>query len=220
LCNSIGDPINWGNAQIVRFWHAHYRGQSALAETLATGLLSRARRTGNQQQATWALRALGLVRLRHGATAAARPKLESALASARPEDVNEFMPTQAALASCYHDLGNSERAQELLDAALNLARSTGRPTGHAVLPGLSAIAKVSLALASNDPAARPRVKLALERLDAYRRVFPIGLPAYLTWHAQALEQNGNFRAASRAKQRASEASERLRMLGELETEIG
>jgi tetratricopeptide (TPR) repeat protein len=210
ICERISDPVNWGNAQIIRFWSSYYRGDSAASESLAAGLFSRARRTGNRQHEVWALRALGLVRLRAGAPATARPQLESALSFAHIEDINEYMPTLAALALCHQRLGETERARELCEQALQLARKLGRPTGHAVLPGLAAL--VELALALFDPAQQggaqggAEVRAALARLDDYRRVFPIGVPTHHSCRAAVFERRGNGNAARRERERAARAA--------------
>ncbi|HEY3499717.1 MAG TPA: AAA family ATPase [Polyangiaceae bacterium] len=211
ICEQIRDPVNWGNAQIVRFWSAYYRGQSALAESLSAGLLSRARRTGNRQHETWALRALGLLRLRQGAAAAARSGLESAISNARERDVNELMPTQAALALCYVRIGEQEQAISLALQALALAESMERPTGHAILSGLAAIAEVAFTSASHDERARDMAGRVIERLDAYRKVFPIGVPSYYGFRARRAALDGDTKAAAKLELRARAAAERLGM---------
>jgi class 3 adenylate cyclase/tetratricopeptide (TPR) repeat protein len=214
ICEKIRDPINWGNAQIVRFWGAYYRGQSALAESLSAGLLSRARRTGNVQHETWALRGLGLLRLRQGVPAAALPGLESALANARERDVNELMPTQAALALSCLKLGQRERALSLARTALALAERMERPTGHAILSGLSALAEVAFAASEREPEGRELVERVLERLDAYRKVFPIGVPAHYRFRATQAERRGHTDAANKLRAQAAAAADRLGMTRE------
>lgn len=211
ICEQIRDPVNWGNAQIVRFWGAFYRGQSALAESLSAGLLSRARRTGNRQHETWALRALGLLRLRQGEAPAARSGLESAISNARERDLNELMPTQAALALCYAELGEQERALSLAQRALSIAESMVRPTGHAILSGLAAIAEVAATGTGNDDRARDMLRRALDCLDAYRKVFPIGVPTYFGFRARRAALEGDSKGALKFEQTANAAAERLGM---------
>jgi class 3 adenylate cyclase/tetratricopeptide (TPR) repeat protein len=209
ICETLRDPVNWGNAQIVRFWNAYYRGHSALAESLSAGLLSRARRTGNRQHETWALRGLSLLRLREGRAAAALHGLETAIANARERDVNEFMPTQAALALCRHRLGDREVAHELARSALSLAESMARPTGHAILSGLVALAEVAFGEESSTAAPGDLADRVLERLDAYRKVFPIGAAAHHHFRARRAERRGDTESARKFESLAAAARERF-----------
>jgi hypothetical protein len=211
ICDEVGDPVSWGNAQIIRFWLRYYRGQTELAESVAAALLSRARRTGNRQQETWALRALALLRLRHGMPEAALPQLENALLQVRKQDVNEYMPTLAALALCHLYQGDAEHASHLADEALRLAMLLERPTGHAILPGLLALAEVTLMTAGSAVTGDQRFGAALERLSAYARVFPIGVPAHLTWSALEAERRGQLARAEKLLARSEAAATALQM---------
>ena len=80
-----------------------------------------------------------------------------------------------------------------------------------MLSGLTALAEIALGNAADDVQGQRQVDITLERLDAYRRVFPIGVPAHLSWRAQMLEQRKQPRAAARARELARAAALKLQM---------
>ena len=79
--------------------------------------------------------------------------------------------------------------------------------GQAVRFGLTAPTSVII----NREEIQRAIDAALDRLDAYRKVFPIGVPIHLHWRAAVLERRGQTRAALRARERAHAAALRLGM---------
>ena len=190
ICNAIRDSVTWGNAQIVRFWVAYYRGHLSSAESAGTALLSRAERMGNRQHEAWALRGLALLRLLRGDAAAALPQLETARRHLPPADTTESMATLALLSLCHWYLHDETQARHLQDEATALAQKIGRPTGHATLAGLLAVAKLAFVTYDGSAGGRASVEQAIERLDRYRRVFPIGIPFYWKWRGLWAQRQG------------------------------
>ncbi|HYX10893.1 MAG TPA: hypothetical protein VE817_02865, partial [Candidatus Acidoferrum sp.] len=96
------------------------------------------------------------------------------------------------------------------------------PVGHPVLDGYVALAE--LALGDWDRAkardrdtmdARRRAETAVHALDIYRRVFPIGVPAWRRLAGEVAQRRGNAPAARREFEAAIAAAERLDMWPEI-----
>jgi class 3 adenylate cyclase/tetratricopeptide (TPR) repeat protein len=209
ISESLGDHVNWANAQALRFWLHHYQGQTALARDTANALLARAERTGNVQQKAWSLRFLAQCDLGAGADANAAAHLETALdVLSGSEDLNEVVPAWATLALCRWRRGDRQRALTLAHRALEANR--GRPTGHSTLEGCSAIVEVLLA-SHDDPRSPEALRLSarcLKMLRVHAQVFPISRPRYFYWrghHAWLLGQRGKAAASWRAGLAAAEA---------------
>jgi tetratricopeptide (TPR) repeat protein len=209
ICETIRDSINWGNAQIVRFWLEYYRGQSSAAENAAAALLTRAERVGNRQQEGWALRGLALLRLHQGEIEGALARIQASHAILLTQDSNEFMPTLATLALARLRANETSQALETAWQALALAKKLGRPTGHGILAGLTAIAEIALWTSDSN-----LMLAAIERLDAYRRVFPIGVPAYFRCAGLCARRLEKTRRARHYLKRAVEAAASLGMATE------
>jgi tetratricopeptide (TPR) repeat protein len=195
ICDRLGDHVNWGNAQIVRFWLHHYLGEPRESVEAAQNLLARARKIGNQQQEVWALCGAGLAGLRLDRSAEALRYLEDAARLHEHSDQNNLILTLGCEALARMRLGDVERAQEVAKAALEMLMRVRRPTGHATLEGCSAIAEVVLSA--------PRVrfdlaKLAVEGLRRYRKAFPIGEPRYRYWRGVLRSRANRQRGAMRS----------------------
>jgi tetratricopeptide (TPR) repeat protein len=211
IADALDDSVNFGNAKIIRFWIAYHRRESTRAEGIAQALLTRAERTGNRQQKAWARRGFAMLRLSASGFAAALAELELARNDSATTDANEWMPVLGSLAFCRLGLGEVQRALELLRSALELAEKLGRPTGHGILPGLTCMVEVALALSRESAEHRPLVERSLARLEAYRRVFPIGDPAFHRLKGVFARDLGQVGRARRCFARAVEAAERLGM---------
>jgi tetratricopeptide (TPR) repeat protein len=197
VCESLGDHVNWANAQVLRFWMHHYRGQAEAAQATAQALLARAERTGNLQQKAWSLRCLALCDLAAGAVDDAAAHLETALdVLSGSEDLNEVVPAWATLALARWRRGDRQRALPLAHRALDSTLDRGRPTGHSTLEGCSAI--VEVLLAAEDPRSAAGRRLGdrcLEMMNRHARVFPVGRPRHLYWRGQRAWLLGQRRAA-------------------------
>src|SRR6185436_4407376 len=187
VCESLGDHVNWANAQMLRFWIHHYQGQAAEAHATAQALLARAERTGNLQQKAWSLRGLALGDLAAGTVEAATAHLEAALdALSGSADLNEVVPAWAALALARWRQGDRARALTLAHRALDTTVERGRPTGHSTLEGCSAIVEVLFA-AHEDPRSDAATRVSarcLEMMKLHARVFPVSRARYLYWRGQ------------------------------------
>jgi tetratricopeptide (TPR) repeat protein len=214
VCEALGDHVNWANAQILRFWVHHYRGEAGPARATADALHARAERTGNQQQRAWSLRTLALCALYGGAVDEAAPLLETALdLLSGSADSNEVIPAWATLALARWRQGDRPRALSLAHRALEATTLGGRPTGHSTLEGCSAFTEVLFA--SEDPRSETGRRLrerCLRILSQHSRVFPISRPRYLLWRGQQEWALGKPRAAE-ARWRAGLALAEARGLG-------
>jgi class 3 adenylate cyclase len=194
LCLEVGDRLEWGNAQIVRFWRHHYRGERASAAAEGARLLEVAQESGNIQQQSWALHALGLGRLEERAIPEALDLLtRSAALIAGRRDRTAELSTSGSLALAYARSGDTPRALDLAHRTIGDVWAIRRPMGHAMLEGLSALAEVALSALAATPrspsiAADARTAVALLRRQA--GVFPIAVPRYRYWQARLREMSG------------------------------
>ena len=215
LCRALGDHVTWGNAQVVRFWMHHYRGELEPSRRTATELLARAERAGNLQHQTWALRRLALVELREEAPQTAIQHLEHSMQLfARSKDKNELIPTWSALALARMRAGAEREAIAALNTALHMSAGLGRPTAHGTLEGLSAQAEVIFSMLAREPKSRHWRRIApmpLAALDRYQQVFRIGVPAYHLWRGVARALDAEPGPAMREWQKGHRAAQRLDM---------
>lgn len=214
ICDAIGDERGWGNAQVVRFWLAHYVGDAAEAWRRADHLLRRALDHGHEQHQIWGLHSLGLVKLRGGDDAEAHGALTRALEmlggrGARVERLQMY--AARALAACRLD--ERRAATDDADKAIEIAVELGRPTSHALLDAYRSLAEVYLSALAADWTRKSRrawaaaLDCALAQLDRYAAAFPIGRPAALLMRARALASRGRTRAATRLLHRARPLAE-------------
>jgi hypothetical protein len=207
ICDRLGDHVNWGNAQMVRFWLHHYLGEAGESREAAHDLLARARKIGNQQQEVWALCAAGLAELRLDRPAEGLRYLEDASRLHEHGDQNNLILTLGCEALARLRLGDMERAQERAKTALEMLMRVRRPTGHATLEGCSAIAEVLLSAPRNG---FELARLAVEGLRRYRKAFPIGEARYRFWRgvlrSHAKRERGAMRSWSLGIQAARELS--------------
>lgn len=221
ICDAIGDERGWGNAQVVRFWLAHYVGNSAEAWRRADHLLRRALDHGHEQHQIWGLHSMGLVRLRAGDDAEAHAALTRALEmlggrGARVERLQMY--AARALAACRLD--ERRAATDDADKAIEIAIELGRPTSHAVLEAYRALAEVYLIALAADWTRKSRrawtaaLDCALGQLDRYARAFPIGRPAAALMRSRALMSRGRERAATRLLLRARPLAEQYGLADE------
>ena len=214
VCESLGDHVNWANAQVLRFWMHHYQGRVGEARDTALHLQARAERTGNLQQKAWSLRCLALCDLAEGAVDDAAARLETALdALSGSEDLNEVVPAWATLALARWRRGDRQRAVPLAHRALDSTLERGRPTGHSTLEGCSAIVEV-LSSAHDDPhspAARRLAARCLQMLRDHARVFPVSRARYLYWRGQRAWLLGQRRKAQASWTAGLAAAEALGM---------
>lgn len=221
LCDAIGDERGWGNAQVVRFWLAHYVGDAAEARRRADHLLRRALDHGHEQHQIWGLHSLGLVELRAGDDVEAHGALSRALEmlggrGARVERLQMY--AARALAACRLD--ERRAATDDADKAIEIAIELGRPTSHAVLEAYRALAEVYLIALAADWTRKSRrawtaaLDGALRQLDRYAQAFPIGRPAAALMRARALRLRGRERAATRLLQRARPLAEQYGLADE------
>jgi hypothetical protein len=155
VCESLGDHVNWANAQMLRFWIHHYQGQAAEARATAQALLARAERTGNLQQKAWSLRGLALCDLAAGTVEAATAHLEPRSMPCRAAPIStRWSPPGPPWPWPAGGRATGPRALTLAHRALDTTVERGRPTGHSTLEGCSAIVEVLFARARGSPERR------------------------------------------------------------------
>lgn len=201
VADRLGDHVNWGNAKVVRFWLHYYVGETDEATQAALDLLERATRAGNVQHQGWASRCLALCFLDAREDDEARRLLEAALPLVTAsEDVNEVLPTRAALALAWVRTGARQKGRTLARDVLRKMRGEGRPTGHATLAGRLCLLEVVeewWKSAPRDPEPARHFAQALRSLATYRTVFPIGEPAHLLWRGRGACVDGKGARALR-----------------------
>ena len=215
LCRALGNHVTWGNAQVVRFWMHHYRGEIDESRGAADKLLARAERIGNLQQQAWALRRLALVELRVGAPQKALLPLErSTQMLADSKDRSELIPSLGALALARLRAGAERDAVAAFEIVIEMSAELGRPMAHGTLEGLSAIAEVALTMRTREPGSQHWQRMSrvpLEALDRYRRLFPIGIPAYRLWRGVACLLDGRPAHAASEWKKGHKAAQSLGM---------
>jgi hypothetical protein len=212
----LGDWVNWGNAQAVRFWLNHHQARNEAAEAVARALQERAQKTGNRQHQSWALRFLALCDLRRHAPEAAVERLEIALeclgdSAAR----NDQIPTLGALALARLHMGRVGAGRATARRGLELVSGVKLPLIHSTLEGYAALAEVALGgwgEALDAPYWRREARRAIRGLRRYRYAFPIGEPYYQLWRGRYLALSGRRRRAARCFRRGRDAATRLGMV--------
>ena len=187
LCLQIGDRVQWGNAQVIRFWHHYYQASADEAEQSARALEASARESGNTQQMSWALHSRGLCELSAGKVAEARESLaRSCELIANSTDRTAALSTQGSLALAHTLSGDQAAGRALARETLNELRAITRPVGHATLEGLSDVAEVMIDALAREPSADAladaRTSVGLLRRQA--AVFPIATPSFRYWQAR------------------------------------
>lgn len=224
VCGRLGDHVTWSNAQAIRFWLHHYKGDSDQGEAIAGRLMSRAQITGNVQHEGWALRCLAVVRLRGGDNVEAERMLEQTLEQLDASyDRTEAIPTWGALAVARLRLDDTTGAVAAARECLDLITAVARPVGHVTLEGYSGAAEVLLAareaaIRGSSPA-RELMTLsrhAVQQLGKYRKVFPIGEPRYCLMSGRSLWLDGREGRAAATWRRGLAAARRLGMSGDRE----
>jgi class 3 adenylate cyclase len=201
LALSAGDQITWCNAQAVRFWSHHYRGDHPEAERAANALLARAQESGNLQQELWALRCKAVCALSMDRPREACDLLRvMTTAMAASTDRAEVVGAKGYLALALTRTGAHDEGIRLAAEVLAITRRMSRPTVHSVLGGISGVAEVLLrgrqAGLSREYAQWPQwERSALAILDRYRRQFPIGASRYALWSGVADWLDGRSRRA-------------------------
>ena len=198
---------------------AYLFGRTDTAEQYFTDVLATHAEGERSLPQTWALIWLGAIELRRGEPARALTILEEAAASGLGAEGLDMtsITLHGLLATAFDRLGRSADARTEAGRARALIDETGgRPVGHPVLDGYAAIGE--LALADWDRAeigAEQRAAQAVRSLATYRRVFPIGEPA---WHRLAGEvrvRRGDRRGATRRFEAALRAASALDMWPEI-----
>jgi class 3 adenylate cyclase len=187
FCLMAGDQLGWCNAQGMRFWSLYYRGEQSVLEQTALALLSRAQNAGNIQQEIWALRCKALCVLHTDRPREAVDILRFiASAMLGSVDLAAQISAKGALALALARVGRHAESIETAIETLQLLRELRRPTSHSTLVGISGVTEVLLrgreAGLSREYDQWPSwERQALNELNRYRRVFPLGNAQYGLW---------------------------------------
>jgi hypothetical protein len=162
---------------------------------------------------------LAAIDLRQGHTDEALAGLRRAIASQGSERLDMTSITIHGLLSvALLRLGRVDEARIEADRTRSLiAASGGHPTGHPVLDGYAGLAEVSMASwdAAASTAERDRARQQVEEacvfLDRYRRVFPIGEPAFRLYRGHLAARVGGRRSAVQEWKRSLRTAEVLGM---------
>nr|MCU0635203.1 hypothetical protein [Gemmatimonadaceae bacterium] len=168
-----------------------------------------ARETADQVSALWAAGGLAMIAYRRGHLDGAQSLAERALALAieAGESVS-ILSMDGLLAMIALRRDDQERARAVLrDAWPRLQQTPRVQTAHHTLNGFDTLAEACLTLWQHDAvrdaaAARrqwaPQATLAVTRLAAYARTFPIGRTIAATWRGTLAARQGNARGARTA----------------------
>ncbi|MCU0648394.1 MAG: AAA family ATPase [Gemmatimonadaceae bacterium] len=188
---------------------AELRGDFARSGERYRTVLDLAQRAGDQVSELWALGGQAMIAYRIGPLADARHWGTAALDLAtRVEESVSILSMDGLLAMTALRDEDDARARELLrDALPRLARTPRFQTAHHTLNGFDMLAEATLTLwaidAARDPARARQTwerhaSLAVQRLTAYARTFPIGRTIAATWRGTLAARRGDARGAARA----------------------
>jgi class 3 adenylate cyclase len=217
LGERTGDSATTGNARMVRFWSAYYRGVMHDAWREATALRDLATEAQHNQHGAWARRALGLLSVRAGDGKRAIPWLEEARAAiSEGNNVNEMLETDGILAHARLLEGDLVGAEQAARGALALARSVSIPTSHGTLSGIVGSLETVFALHERTPSMagwEPMVRDAIDTLGRYRRTFAVARPALHRWRGRWHASRGEMRRAKAEMKAGERVAEELGMAG-------
>ncbi|MEW5849756.1 MAG: adenylate/guanylate cyclase domain-containing protein [Myxococcota bacterium] len=171
---------------------AAYQGRLKDAQECFTTLRTDAVRAGDVQQQTWARNGLAMVALRLGRLPEAVSEAEAGLVGA---DRSSEMVARGVLAIARWELGEEKLAEEHAQALLRHMEAS-KPTVYSTLQGYSAACEVFLKLWERGRAdARAPAMRAVELMEKYATVFPVGKPRAQLWSSLALWLRGEKRGA-------------------------
>ena len=218
LCDSIEDRKTWGDAQALRTWTHHYRGEGEAVSACAQALLERAKRDGNHQFEAWAERFIAARLAGDGEHAAAATRYEQTLVLLRAgRDRAEHLVACGSAAASFWACGRLDEAESLAFESLELGAAMDRPTSHILTEGFAAMTDVFCAIWQREPDG-PRRKAAIDgarrglrALNQCRRIFPVAVPAWLRLTARIRSLEGRHWRSRRAWNHALAAARRLGM---------
>jgi tetratricopeptide (TPR) repeat protein len=223
LFRSLGDKGRFRDCVGLAGIAAHLFGRLDEGELLLTELLETHQDGERSLPWTWGVTWLAAIALRRGRTEDALEGLRRAAASQVSEGLDMTSITihgLLALALLRAGMPAEARAEADRTRAM-IAMGGGRPTGHPVLDGYAALAEVSVANwdSADSAVERDRWRLATEQscryLGAYRRVFPIGEPAFRLYEGELAIRLGQRQRAATAWQQSLAAAQAIDMRHDL-----
>jgi tetratricopeptide (TPR) repeat protein len=219
LFRSLGDKGRLRDCLGLAGIAAHLFGRLELGRRFLSELLATHDEGERSLPWTWGVTWLAAIDLRQGHTEEALAGLRRANASQGSERLDMTSITVHGLLSvALLRVGRVDEARVEADRTRSLiAASGGHPTGHPVLDGYAGLAEVSLAEwdAASSAAERKRARRQVEEaclfLDRYRRVFPIGEPAFRLYRGHLAARVGGQRTAVQEWKRSLRAAEALDM---------
>jgi hypothetical protein len=215
LSTKAGDQLGWCNAQGMRFWSLYYRGDRSALEQTALALLSRAQNAGNIQQEIWALRCKALCVLHTDRPREAADILRLITSAMLGSvDLAAQISAKGALALALARVGQHVESIDAATETLRLLQELRRPTSHSTLVGISGVAEVLLrgreaGLSHEYDQWASWERQALNELNRYRRVFPLGAAQYGLWTGVAHWLDGQKGPALSAWNKALATAQRL-----------
>jgi tetratricopeptide (TPR) repeat protein len=214
LFRSLGDKGRFRDCIGLAGIAGHLFGRLDLAERYLAELLEGHAEGERSLPRTWALTWLAAIDLRRGRAEAALDRLRRAVATQRAERLDMTSISLHGLLALA--LLRTNRRGEALDEAEHtrrlIAATGGRPSGHPVLDGYTAVADVALTFwdASTSAAEQARWRAAVEEscrsLGSYRKIFPIGEPAFRRYVGELAARTGDARRADRERRRSLAAA--------------
>jgi len=228
ICEQLGDYRQWGDSAVVLAESALISGDIRYALNIQNTLLEDARRRRNPLQQDWGLFGVAANNIRLGNDAMAIPMLEEALQMLEEiPNLASSINTNGQLALAHLHLGQDEKAFAYAEQVLDLAADMS-PTVYSMDIGFSAAAEVCFDLwekALRDPSRQldadkrsspvDKYKLSAEKalklLRAFRKVFPIGQPAFYHYQGRYEWLMGNSEKAIKSWCKGLEAAQKFKM---------
>lgn len=220
ICEELGDSRQWGDAVVLLAEGAFISGDIPYARQIQELLLNDARRRKSPLHIGWGLSGLAWNYLRMGNEAITIPMLEEALQilDEIPNHTSSIN-TNAQLGLAYLRLGENEKAIYYADQVLRLAQGRS-PTVYALVMGFAAVAEIYFTLWDVSLRAPGRLDSkrlgvsagqALELLNAFRKVFPIGQPYHAYFQGWRESLTGQTQGALKTWQKGLEAAQKFNL---------
>ena len=218
LFRSLGDKGRLRDCLGLAGIAAHLFGRLDLGRRFLEELLATHDEGERSLPWTWGVTWLAAIDLRQGHTDEALAGLRRAIASQGSERLDMTSITVHGLLSvALLRVGRVDEARIEADRTRSLIAATGgHPSGHPVLDGYTGLAEVRLASwdAATSSAERDRARRQLEEaclsLDRYRRVFPIGEPAFRLYRGHLAARVGRQRPRAGVETQPEFAAEATR----------
>ena len=208
----LGNWDRWGICMELLARNAYNQNQYEQAEELVDKLYETAVSKDDFVQQSWAVNGKMQTALRYFRPQEAIEWSKSALGvSEQSQEVGSAMKTYSLLAVSHIQAEQWQEAQAAADKALELI-SSAQPTSFGSLGAYAACANAQLALLEHGKTKpveelKANAEAGMNAFKSFQRVFPIGVPRYLTYRAWMARLNGKT-AAGELRQAISLADEK------------